>query len=378
MHICVVSPGYPTSKTIDFIFVDQLCRALADKGIQVTIIAPQSVTKSVVRKVPLSPVHSLLKTSKGKKINLYRPLYFTAGTFGEFMNFNKRGFDRALKSVFVKLKLKPDVCYGHFWDSVYSLLPLAKNNNIPLIASSGEETVAIQKKISVAELQKLTEYVKAVISVSSKNKEECLESNLVKAEDCIVIPNAVDSSLFYPKNKTRLREYFGYAKSDFIVAFVGQFHSRKGIDNLDKALINLNDDSVKALFIGTGPECPDYKGTLLAKTIPHNLLPDYLNCADVFVLPSLNEGMSNAIIEAMACGLPIISSDLPFNYDILNKDNAVLIDPKNIAQIAEAIRNIKLNPQRRKQLSDNSLKTASTLTLSIRADKIIQFIKIKI
>ena len=58
MHICVVSPGYPTSTTIDFVFVDQLCRALADRGLEITIIAPQSFTKSVVRAVPLASVHS--------------------------------------------------------------------------------------------------------------------------------------------------------------------------------------------------------------------------------------------------------------------------------------------------------------------------------
>ena len=379
MHICIVSPGYPTTKTIDFVFVDQLCRALADKDHTITIIVPQSVTKSLVRRVPLSPLKSILTTSSGKKIQLFRPVYLSVGTIGEYKNsVNRRIFNIALNHVFTRLKNKPDVCYGHFWDSVYSLLPLAKRYNIPLIASSGEEEVTIQNKIPRKELISLASYVTGVISVSSKNKKECIAAELVKNEDCIVIPNAVDVTLFYPKDKMKLREQHGFDKKVFIVAFVGQFNSRKGAARLSDALTLLNDDTIKAVFMGSGSELPNYKGTLLAKTIPHDLLPDYLNSADAFVLPTLNEGCSNAVIEAMACGLPIISSDLSFNHDILNEDNSILIEPNSITQIAEAIKQLKNNPLKRKELSFNALKTSSSLTLSKRSEKIINFIQTRI
>ena len=65
MRIFIVSPSYPTSKTIDFVFVDQLCRAFADKGLEVIVIAPQSLTKCLIRKIPISRVHSFYKTENG-------------------------------------------------------------------------------------------------------------------------------------------------------------------------------------------------------------------------------------------------------------------------------------------------------------------------
>jgi teichuronic acid biosynthesis glycosyltransferase TuaC len=379
MHICVVSPGYPTTKTIDFVFVDQLCRALADKGEEITIIVPQSLSKSILRGVPISPIHSLLNTSLGNSIHLYRPIYLSlGGRWGLLRKIGSRGYYKALRRSFLRLKHKPDVCYGHFWDSVYALLPLAKEYGIPLIASSGEESVTIQKEHSLSKLSILTSYVRGVISVSTKNKTECIEAGLVKDEDCVVIPNAVNTDLFFQKDKAILRKQYGFAADIFIVAFVGQFNQRKGVEILSKALTVLNDDSVKAIFMGTGPEIPHYNGTLLAKTIEHDLLPDYINCADVFVLPTLNEGCSNAIIEAMACGLPIISSDRSFNYDILNKENSILVDPLNINQIAKAIKELKDNPVKIKALSALSLKAVSDLTLSKRADKVRSFIKTKI
>jgi len=147
---------------------------------------------------------------------------------------------------------------------------------------------------------------------------------------------------------------------------------------LSNALTSLNDNSIKAFFMGTGNEIPDYKEILVNGIVPHDMLPDYLNCADVFVLPTSNEGCSNAIIEAMACGLPIISSDLPFNYDILNNDNAVLVNPYDIAAIANAIKDIKENTKIRHEMSLNAIKKSSELTLPKRAEKIIEYIQTNI
>ena len=98
------------------------------------------------------------------------------------------------------------------------------------------------------------------------------------------------------------------------------------------------------------------------------------NAADVFVLPTQAEGCCNAIIEAMACGLPIISSNLPFNWDVLNDTNSIMINPDNVQEIADSIRELKDNPARREKMKVAALETAATLTIGQRAQNIIQFI----
>ena len=105
----------------------------------------------------------------------------------------------------------------------------------------------------------------------------------------------------------------------------------------------------------------------------HNEIPVLLNAVDVFVLPTLAEGSCNAIVEAMACGLPVVSSDLPFNDDVLNSKNSIRINPLSIEEIRQAI-NILKDEKKRDELAINALETAKELSIDMRARKILDFI----
>ena len=371
MHICVVSPSYPTSKTIDFVFVDQLCRAFADLGNKVTVIAPQSLTKCYMRHIPVAPRHSYFKTSKGNEIELYRPYYITLGNSGVKL-FNN-SYQNAVNRAFHKLKHKPDACYGHFWQCIFALYPLAKKAGIPLFGASGEENVSYYVHKPESYIKEIRQYLSGVVSVSTKNQQECLELGLVDKEKSVVIPNAIDQTLFRKLDKAQCRKEFGIADDDFVVSFVGQFMPRKGTLRLNEALKQLSDKQIKAVFIGSGLEDPDYVGILYKGRVSHDDLPKWLNAADVFVLPTENEGCSNAIVEAMACGLPVISTDAPFNYDILNESNSILVDCHHIAEIAEAISKLKDDVVLRASFGEGALKTAAGLSIEKRAMKIMEF-----
>jgi glycosyltransferase involved in cell wall biosynthesis len=95
-------------------------------------------------------------------------------------------------------------------------------------------------------------------------------------------------------------------------------------------------------------------------------------------LPTQKEGCSNAIVEALAVGLPVISSDGAFNDDILDKKNSIRVNPNDIDAIAEAISTLKGNHALRKDIFEYSKLRHEEYSIERRAEKIVKFIKLNI
>ncbi len=374
--ICILSEGYPTKTHPFFTFVEELCHAFSRKGIDVTVIAPQNRLYQLLSGEEQHPEYREDIVEDGGIIKVYQPSILSFPY--RFQKLHclcyERGFYNALK----RLKTKPDVIYGHFWNNVIGGYKYAQKYNIPLFCATGEGNFDVLKPLLVSKhFSRLKNFVSGVIAVSSANKDISVEYGLTDPEKCTVIPNSINSKIFFLKDKSLLRRKYAIDQDAFIVAFVGAFINRKGSGRLSKAISSLDDKNIKSFFIGglQGPgELPECDGILFNGRLQHNQIPDYLNMADIFVLPTLNEGCCNAIIEAMACGLPVISSNLPFNKDILDESNSILINPQNIEDIAKAIKLLKDNPLKRKELSKGALLAAEDLNIDRRAEKIISFI----
>lgn len=368
-NICIITADYPEAGRPRYIFVKNIVDALADNGNDCIVIAPFSVTKNK----RFHQNYEIYTTSKGGVVRVYRPNILTFSDY-DILGFNLSSytFNRAVCRVLGKLKQKPNVIYGHFWKNAFSAYKYAARNKIPLFVATGESVIDMSN--SNGELDGFVNYVSGVICVSTKNKEESIEKGLTSPEKCIVIPNAINPSIFRRMDKMECRRKLGFDPEKFLTITVGAFIHRKGTLRVSSAVDKISDDDIYSIFIGQGPDIPNCKNLLYCGKVDNKKIPLYLNAADVFVLPTLHEGCCNAILEAMACGLPIISSDLSFNWDILDKTNSILIDPNDVDGIAQAIIRLKDNIQLRKSLSNGALKTASELTLQNRAIRIENFI----
>ena len=369
MDILVITYDYPDDKRSDYSFVKQLVDSFCQLGHNCQVIAPYNVTKN----------KRLYKTVEVQKIGnnhitVYRPRYIT------FSNIRIAGKEiskelrkRALMRGFRMLKRTPDVIYCHFWKQAIDSMEYAEQNHLPLFVATGESDISSMLPATFS-LEQLKKNVNGVICVSTKNKDESISLGLTEESKCIVAPNAINNNLFRLLNKKECRRKLGVPNMAFVICFVGWFNERKGSVRLSDAISSLEDE-VSSLFIGEGDCPPTCKGILYKGPVRHDEIPTFLNAADVFVLPTLKEGCCNAIVEAMACGLPIVSSDLPFNYDVLDHSNSILIDPTDIKQISMAISTLKANTDMRATLAEGALKTASSLTIGMRASKILNFIE---
>ena len=179
-----------------------------------------------------------------------------------------------------------------------------------------------------------------------------------------IIPNGVDLEIFKPKEKIN-------NKSEKIILTVSRLVKKNGVDDLIKAGQYL-DFPFKIIIIGIGPD--EEKLKKLAKDlkiqdkvmfqgqVKYNELPKYYTLADVFVRPSLSEGLGNVFLEAMACELLVIGTEIGGIPDFLKDPSTssgqatgLFCKTNNPQNIAEKIKEILRDDNLRKYLAKNGL-----------------------
>ncbi|MCM8802497.1 MAG: glycosyltransferase family 4 protein [Candidatus Omnitrophica bacterium] len=199
-----------------------------------------------------------------------------------------------------------------------------------------------------------------IIVLSNEMKRE-LESYNFKKEKLFLIPNAVDVNKFKPsEQKEILKTKFGY-KGEKIIIYAGRLTEQKGVEYLIRSFRELEIKEKLLIILGEG----DLKNKLEKLTLElrisdsvlflgkkENIIP-YLQISDLFVLPSLGEGLPIVLLEAMACGLPVVVSKVGGNIDIVEDGiNGYLIEPGNIYQIKNAIEDLLKNEEKIKKIGE--------------------------
>ena len=372
MKICFVVEGYPVPEDPFMPFIQQLVVEMARQGILCSIIAPQSLTRALKHHVPIRPSYWKDK-QKDVEIDVYQPLYFSFSS--KLGKLNRWLLYRACLNSYKTIRNDCEILYAHFWHM--GMVAATIDESKPLFIACGESKISVLEKYNEKDvIEKLTRR-DGVIYVGTKSRNESVSLGLQKEQPYIIAPNGYDPEVFRLLDKNVCRNKLGWNEKDFIVIFVGSFTQRKGINRLCSALTELKKRGIdcKACFIGEGEILPNYSDTLYCGKVSHSRIAEYLNAADIFVLPTDNEGCCNAIIEALACGLPIISSNQSFNDDILNDYNSIRVNPHSIKDIADAIQELYQNIPQREKLQEGALKFSRQLTISERAKKIIRFIE---
>ncbi|ASU34742.1 Glycosyltransferase involved in cell wall bisynthesis [Mucilaginibacter xinganensis] len=203
---------------------------------------------------------------------------------------------------------------------------------------------------------------KAVV-VSAKGVEDCLRKNELFKDITNVyrIPNAVPE---FDNPSTRL------VHSRPFILGVGRLSYVKGFDQLITAFSNAQLDGVDLLIVGDGEEksnliCQIYNlglrdrvKLLGAKTN----LQDYYSQAEIFVLPSRNEGYPNALVEAMSFGCPCIAMNCEFGPSeiIKNKKNGILLPNGSIDALSNTLKQLIADPLLKDNLSREAIKINKT------------------
>ena len=370
-RICIIAEDYPSTGKPSFPFVQQLAYCLSNEQFDCTVIAPQSLSKCLVRREKIRRLRSLDINPEGKQITVYRPLIITfSNTTSKWLS--KLAcflFERAVARTFRRIS-SIETVYCYFWHIGLIAARVLRKSKAQLVVQASECEIFVNETYLQ---QDILQRVNGVVCASRKNYDESIEHGLI-TQNCrtTIIPNGFREDEFYVMDQATARKELGIDLSAFIVAFVGGFEERKGTQRLSSAIDRFQD--VYSIFIGRGNEPPTCRNILFQGVVDHNHVCTYLNCADVFVLPTNAEGCCNAIIEAVACGLPVVSSNKSFNDEILDDSYSIRINESSVDEIAEAIRLLKDNYELRVRMSKQAAEASSQFRISRRAQAIASFI----
>ena len=194
-----------------------------------------------------------------------------------------------------------------------------------------------------------------VVVTTACIKETILDQYKIRAEKIAVIPNYVLTDLFRPPKERKKRTGINSKR----ICFVGRLDKQKNIFALIESLRGLK---AELIIVGNGPlrnelEKEAYKNSLSVKflgNMPHRRLPHILNSCDLFILPSFYEGHPKALLEAMACGLPVIGTNVPGIRELITHRETGYLCGTSPEEVREAIKEVMGDQELQEKMARNA------------------------
>jgi len=222
-------------------------------------------------------------------------------------------------------------------------------------------------------LEKLTSFLVTHYLANSNAVRDFYASKLkIPPKKITVISNGVEIKKFSINiDEAQKRKELGLEEKDFLIGCIANFKKQKGHQYLLKAfkkVINKYPD-IKLILAGEGKEEKHLKKLAfdlkLQKQViflgQRNDIPELLKIINIFVLPTLYEGMPNVILEAMAAKRPIITTNIPENQELIeNQKQGLLVPVKAPKELAQAMFELIKNPEKRNFLANNAFEKAKS------------------
>jgi glycosyltransferase involved in cell wall biosynthesis len=289
-------------------------------------------------------------------------------------------------SIPLLIRLNPDLLHAHELLSPTTTAVFAKSLlKKPVVAKilRGGELGDIgklkSKATGAARLQRFSKDVDTFISISHEISSELAELGVDSAKQAF-IPNGVDDQKYRPLDdaeKAEFRQKLGLEPDNRYVIFTGRLEPEKRIDLLLELWSRLRErfPDVNLLLVGTGSCEAQYKqmGIEAVQFLgQRENVHEYLQAADIFILPSMTEGLSNALLEAMASGLAAVATNVGGTPDVLSHlKSGYIIEPGNAESIFTALTILLEDKNLRKELGSAARQfVQKNYALAATADKL--------
>jgi sugar transferase (PEP-CTERM/EpsH1 system associated) len=264
---------------------------------------------------------------------------------------------------------KPDIVHSRNWGAIESV-PAAWFAKVPRVIHSehGYEMDTLTKLPVRRRIFRRAVYglADAIFTVTGELRNFHARQAWVSPDRIRVISNGVDTEAFIPKPylKRSICDQMQVPSGRFVIGSLGRMVPIKNHEAILRAAETLlqNGCNIHILLVGSGPELQRHKEYVKSSTAltgrvtflgATEATAEALNAMDVFVLPSFSEGMSNTLLEAMACGLAVAATRVGGNPEVVEEGRSgLLFAPGNVDELADCLRRLQQDHDLRTRLGE--------------------------
>jgi teichuronic acid biosynthesis glycosyltransferase TuaC len=247
-------------------------------------------------------------------------------------------------------RFKPDLILSYYvYPEGYAALSAGKRLGVPVILGAiGSDINRIPDRISAFLTRKALRDASFVLTVSEHLRDQAIRLG-ASPERTRAVPNGCDTSVFRLADRAPARAALGLDAESEVVVFVGWIAPTKGLRELVDAVesLRVSRPRLQLFCIGEGA----FQAELEARAIDAGLggrirflgwrtsleVASWLAAANVFCLPSYAEGCPNSVIEAQACGRPVVATNVGGIPELVNSESGILVAPRDSEALAEAL-----------------------------------------
>ncbi len=245
---------------------------------------------------------------------------------------------------------RPDLILNYWlYPDGYAAVKIARQLDVPVIVGAiGSDMRARSDRFTVKLVRETMLQADAVITVSEELRQLAIEQG-VPGEKVTAILNGCDTAVFHPGDREEARARVQCDPAAELIVYGGNLFAAKGLGELMEAFIMLAKSRPRLLvaFVGQGPYRDSLaKRVAMAGMESRVLLPGrtdasgmahWMRAADVFCLPSYSEGCPNVIVEALACGRPIVATNVGGIPELVKEGSGLLVPPRDAGALRRAL-----------------------------------------
>lgn len=240
----------------------------------------------------------------------------------------------------------PDLVLAYWvYPDGFAALSAARHLHVPCVVGALGSDIHVRGRLNAWFTRKTLAGIDALLTVSQDMRRTAITEFGAAAKKVHAVINGYNTNVFYPRPQQPMRERCGVPHDARLIVYVGRFVMAKGMRELVEAFkqLALGDHRLRLALVGDGVMRGELQAmvaeaglatrVLLPGGLAQEKVAEWIAASDVLCLPSWSEGYPNVVVEAVACGRPVVATDVGGTREIINPANGILVKPHDVESL---------------------------------------------